>query len=585
MPQAAPPACDAVTLELISGAFSMALSEMAVLLERTAMSPFIREKKDFHVAVADAQGRVIAATGGATGEFMSVILEKFPAAQMQPGDVYWYNDCYGSKGIVSHTPDQVFVAPVYFEDELVAFCQAWAHFNDIGGMHPGTLSPDATSIYQEGIIVPVVRLYRAGVCNDDLQDLFVRNSRYPQMVRGDMRASVAAVHLGERRIGELFSRFGRAVMLDAIDQAMAQTRTLLQAELRKLFAPGTYSFTEEVASDGKGGGPFRIRMDLTIGENGVSMDLSRTDDQAVGPINYLMHEGTIASHLARHLLARVPEARANHGVQALVDEVTLREGSLLQPKSPAPLGMRGITAVRTMNGVLGLVNEATGGQGGASNSAYVIYNIRGETPKPFLLSDGVAIGYGARTFADGIDAVYLVGQKNYPGEFMEAVYPVRMRAYGLLEDSGGPGLWRGGCGVFREIELLADRAVLSVRIDGVGNPPWGVAGGESGRGGRAVINPGTDSERIIDALSDGTVLQKGDVFRIETVGGGGWGDPRARDPDRVRADVLGGFVSLASAEADYGVVLFGPEAEIDGPATAALRNRPAAEVAGPALAS
>jgi hypothetical protein len=144
-----PPVCDAITLELITGALGMAVTEMATLLERTAMSPFIREKKDFHVALADAEGKVIVASGGATGEFMSTVFERFPAEEMGPGDIYWYNDCYGSRGIVSHSPDQVFVAPVYFEGKLIGFSQCWAHFNDIGGMHPGTISPDATSIYQE----------------------------------------------------------------------------------------------------------------------------------------------------------------------------------------------------------------------------------------------------------------------------------------------------------------------------------------------------------------------------------------------------------------------------------------------------
>jgi N-methylhydantoinase B len=566
--------CNAITLELIMGAISMALAEMATLLERTAMSPFIREKKDFHVALADAAGRVIGATGGSTGEFTSVIFEHYAPQEMSPGDVYWYNDCYGSKGIVSHSPDQVFVAPVYFDSVLVGFAQGWAHFNDIGGMHPGTISPDATSIFQEGIIVPVVRLYHKGTCNDDLQRMFERNSRYPQMVRGDIRATVAAVHLGERRLQEMFTRFGSATVLAAFDQSFERSRVLLKSKLHELFAPGTYSFSEEVASDGRGGGPFRISMDLTVEPERVALDTSRTSDQAAGPINYLMHSGTPAAILSRYLLSLVPQAQANHGAQALIDEVTLREGSLLQPKSPAPLGMRGITAIRSMNCMLGILNQATGGMGGAANCAYVIYNLRGmHAGKPFLLSDGVAVGYGARPFADGIDAVYLVGQKNYPAEFMETVYPVRVRAYGLLMDSGGPGKWRGGSGVFREIEILADQAMLSVRLDGVGNPPWGVAGGLPGRGGRALVNPGTPEEKIVPSLSDGTMLKKGDIFRIETVGGGGWGSALEREPERVRVDVLGRFISRESALSEFGVVLVGEDAALDLEKTRELRSR------------
>lgn len=583
---AASATCDSITLEIIIGALDTIVREMESLLERTAMSPFIREKKDFHVALADAGARVTAASGGMTGEFMSPILAEYPVDDMSPGDIYWYNDCYGSGGIVSHSPDQVFVAPVFHQGTLVGFSHSWAHFNDIGGMHPGTLSPDATNIYQEGIIVPVVRLQHRGVRNEDMQRLFERNSRYPAMVRGDIRASLAAVGLGEKRLMELYDRFGADVMQSALEQSRQRTSQLLRSKLFGLVAEGSYSFSETIASDGQGNGPFKLHFDLTCRKNHVSLDTTRTDDQSPGAINFLMPPDFPASTLGNYLLSLVPEARPNDGVNSLFDEVLLRRGSLLQPYPPAALGQRGMTLVRTQTCMLGLVNEATGGQGGASNSAYVIYNLRsGGAGKSFLLSDGVAIGYGARPFADGIDAVYVVGQKNYPAEFIETAYPVRMRAYGLLCDSGGPGRWRGGCGVFREIEILAEEAMLSVRIDGVGNPPWGAAGGKAGQGGRAVVNPGRVDERELGAISDGAVLRAGDIFRIETPGGGGWGNPFDREPERVRADVLGAFISIDSAHENYGVVLTGEGLEIDHEATRKLRERTGHAVSRSAVGS
>lgn len=572
-----PGLCDAVTLELMVGALQTIVGEMETLLERTAMSPFIREKKDFSVALADDLGRVIAARGFG-GNFLVPIFEQYPIEEMSEGDIYWYNDCYGSRGIVSHSPDQVFVAPVFHNGVLIGFSHSWAHFNDIGGMHPGTLSPDATNIYQEGVIVPVVRLQHKGERNHELQRMFEKNSRYPDMVRGDIRAMVAALALGERRLIELFERFGGDVMRSGFDLTIARTARKLTEAFRSLFAEGSYSFTETVADDGRGNGPFKMRLDLTVTPEHVTLDTSRTDDQAPGAINYLLHPEAAAGFLGHYLIARVPDAQPNQGMGALVDEVILRPGSLLQPHAPAALGQRGITLVRFLNAVLGLVNEATGGQGGASNSAYVIYSLRALKGPSFLMSDGVAIGYGARSFADGIDAVYVVGQKNYPAEFVETSYPIRMRAYGMLCDSPGPGRWRGGCAVFREIEILAEEAQLSVRIDGVGNPPWGVVGGLPGRGGRAVVNPGRPDEREIAALSDGTILKRGDVFRIETVGGGGWGDPFEREAERVRDDVLAGFVSRASAHEDYGVVLT-DALSIDEQATAALRARPRKDAA------
>jgi N-methylhydantoinase B len=228
---------------------------------------------------------------------------------------------------------------------------------------------------------------------------------------------------------------------------------------------------------------------------------------------------------------------------------------------------------------MGLVNAA-GGESTASNCPYVIYFARGigDDGKPFLLADGVGVGYGARPFADGIDTVYYIAQENYPAELLELSYPVRLRAYGVHRDSGGPGRWRGGCGVVREIEVLAERATFSIRIDGVSKPAWGVYGGKNGGAGRAVVNPGTPKERELEPFSDGNVLRRGDVLRLETGGGGGWGHPWDRDPKLVLDDVLGGFVSREAAEREYGVLLSEDGEAVDEPATRERRaHRPPME--------
>jgi N-methylhydantoinase B len=181
--------CNPITVELVSGALRSAQAEMEALLARTAMSPFIREKKDFFVALYDPQGRMVAGTSvPLLGDVIQPILNQYPADEMAEGDLYWFNDCYGSGGAVSHTPDQVYVAPVFVERKLSAYAQTWAHFNDIGGLRPGSLSSDATDIFQEGVIIPPVRLYRRGEINDELQRTFECNSRFPNVVRGDTRA-------------------------------------------------------------------------------------------------------------------------------------------------------------------------------------------------------------------------------------------------------------------------------------------------------------------------------------------------------------------------------------------------------------
>ena len=567
--------CDPVTLEIIRGALRAVQSEMEALIERTAMSPFIREKKDFYAALFDQDGQLIAGSNlPVFGDVISPIVEHYPLETMRPGDIYWFNDCYAARGAVSHSPDQVFVAPVFAEGKLSAFTQSWAHFNDIGGMRPGSLSPDCTDIYQEGIIVPPVRVVREGVEADELLRLFFRNSRFPEMVKGDTRASMAAIRLGERRLAELFTRFGRARVLDAFARLIEETEGVLRQRLRALLPQGEYRFTDRVDSDGHGTGPIKLRYRLTVTPERIELDTSESDDQVPGPVNFIMSPPVPAMVFGSYLLDEGAHAILNAGAQRAIDAVTIRPGSVLQPEFPAPLGMRGVTMMRNMAACLGLFNVATQGKAMAAHSAYVIWYIRGreDDGKLFLLSDGLGVGYGARPTSDGNDAVYLVAQENFPSEFLDSVFPVRVLRYAINPDSGGPGRWRGGCGLIREIEVLAPEAMISMRIDSVENPPWGVAGGRAAGPGRCIINTSRPGERVIAPLSDGNIVKRGDIVTIETGGGGGWGHPFDREPERVLADVLGGFVSRANAERDYGVVLDSTGEAVDVERTRALRQ-------------
>jgi N-methylhydantoinase B len=576
----APGACDPVTLEIVRGAIRAAQAEMEALLERTAISAFIREKKDFYTGLFDAHG--VMAVGSNVpifGDITSPVFRDFAPGTMRQGDLYWYNDCYGSRGAVSHSNDQVLLAPVFHDGRRCAFVMCWAHFADIGGLRAGSISPDATDIFQEGIIVPPTKLIDAGRTNEAALNIFHRNSRFPEQSLGDMRALMASNALGVRRVQEILQRFGSEVVADAMDKLLARTRALVRAKLAETFDYGTYRFTDAIDSDGHGNGPFRIRFALTRepgadGEDRFIFDATDTDDQAPGPVNFLMNPGVPGMALGLYYLGGDPAQVCNAGGPQALDEVRLREGSLLWPRFPAPLGMRGLTMMRVLAALNGLINVAGGGAP-AAHSAYVIIlmrgtfrNAEGET-EPFLLSDGIGVGYGARPAADGIDAVYFVAQENYPVEFLELGYPMRLRGYGLVEDSGGAGRYRGGCGIVREYEILAEEAVLAVRIDSVENPPWGIAGGRSGGTGRAVVNASTADEHVIAPLSDGTRLKRGDILRIETGGGGGYGHPFDRPAEAVLEDVRGGFVSAQAARRHYGVVV--RDGGVDAAATAALR--------------
>ncbi|MCX7375156.1 MAG: hydantoinase B/oxoprolinase family protein [Alphaproteobacteria bacterium] len=568
--------CDPITLEIIRGAVRAAQAEMEALLERTAISAFIREKKDFYTALLDADGvMAVGSNVPVFGDVCGPVLKKFPIETIKPGDLYWYSDCYGSRGAVSHTNDQVFLAPVFVNGERCAFVMGWAHFSDVGGLRPGSISPDATDHFQEGIIIPPTKLIDQGTTNTAALDIFYRNSRYPETCKGDTRALMGSVDLGVRRMQEIATRFGTDILADALAQLLARTEALVRQRLRETFPVGTHKFTDAIDSDGHGTGPLHIRFALTrTPDDRFILDASETDDQAPGPVNYLMNPDMPGTAFALTFLGGDPGQVCNAGGARALDEVILREGSLLYPRSPAPLGMRGMTMMRVLAALNGLINVA-GSPAPAAHSAYIIILMRGTANgKPFLLSDGLGVGYGARPTADGIDAVYFVAQENYPVEFLELGYPVRLNTYAIHRDSGGAGRQRGGCGIIREYEVLADEAVLAVRIDSVVCPPWGTQGGLSGGTGRAIVNPGRPNERLLRPLSDGNKVKKGDILRIETGGGGGHGHPYDRPPEAVLQDVADGFVSVEAAARLYGVII--REGVPDPAATAAARaTRPA----------
>jgi N-methylhydantoinase B len=396
---------------------------------------------------------------------------------------------------------------------------------------------------------------------------------------------IAAVRLGEKRFIEIFQRFGRAVTQDAFERLNEQTRNGLIRQLRETFLPGTYRFADGIDSDGQGHGPFMIRMSLKVTDERIEIDTSQTDDQAPGPVNFLMNPAVPKMVFGIYAMAKDPTLLINEGAMHAVDEVKVREGSLLQPKFPAPLNQRGLTLIRTVNVCAGLMNVASQGQSVAATAAYSIYFLRGhdaQTGQAFLIADGVGVGHGARSFADGHNGVYYVAQENNPAEFLEQMYPMRLLRYEMRLDSGGPGQFRGGAGVTRDVMWMGPEAILAIRIDGIKNPPWGVNGGQCGRPGRCIINPGQPGERQVSPLSDGERVKAGDVIRFQSCGGGGWGHPFDRDVGLVLADVRGGYVSPAAAQDDYGVVVRRQDEEfvLDAAATETHRQsrRPAAKL-------
>jgi N-methylhydantoinase B len=568
---------DTVTLELIKGAIQSARIEMEALIERSAMSPFIREKKDYFTAFFDRDGRLVVSTALplAAGNLIDCIFERYPRDDMRPGDLYLYNDSYGSRGAVSHNNDMVFIAPVFSEARVVAFAEAWGHLWDIGGMVPGSISPAATDVFQEGIVVPPSRVLRDGVWNEELIRTFVRNTRFPDMVRGDLSAIMAAVRLGGRRMEEIAERFGTGALEAAFAGMLDQSERALRKAFAERVPDGRYSFRDYIDSDSVSEKSYAVAVTVEKRGETVTLDYSASDNQAQGAINFIMDSSVPKTMCGLYFTGQEAGVALNGGFHRAVGEVKTRPGSIVSPREPAPLGMRSHCLTRVNSSLFGAFAKATGGNVPAASSVYVLYYLRSwnkERTELDLCIEGLAVGFGARPHADGIDAVYYVAQKNYPIEFAEMEFGVRVEGYAMHTDSGGPGLHRGGCGIVRDLRVVGDEAVIGLRMDNIRWPAWGVKGGMGGGAGRILVNPGTPAERDLRPMSEGNRLKKGDLVRIMTPGGGGWGSPLERAAEQVRDDVLDGFISAESAARDYGVVLTADLIDVDAAATDARRK-------------
>ena len=564
---------DPVTRQLIRGSLRAARLECELIIERTAMSAFIREKKDYTVSFLDARGHEI--YGETMGsDILGCVWEYYPAETMRPGDLYWYNDPYLSNGSITHTPDIVFIAPVFYDREMVAYSHSFAHFWDLGGSRPGSIGPANTEIFHDGTLVPPIKIIANGTLNDEAYRIILRNSRYPDLLEGDSRALMSAARRAQERLLEMFDRFGKDTMLAAIDEDQADTARLVREKTLEMIPEGDYAVRDYMDHAGVGDQWHSFHLKLSRRGEEVLLDATLSDDQAEGSINFLASDGALKAYFGQYFHQFDSSLLANHGLLAGIDDVQLRPGSILRPEWPAALGCRAHTFTKLKSAVRAVLAQATDGMVMASAAVYVIayWRMKDRNTGAWLLcTDGIAVGHGARPFGDGLDAIYQRHNENYPGEFMEMEYPLRLERYAISTDSGGPGKYRGGCGVVRDVRLLADEGTFGLRVENNLFPAWGVAGGMGGGVSRVVMNPGTPDEREIRAFSDDNHWKCGDLVRICTAGGGGWGDPLERDAERVLDDVKDGFVSLESALSSYGVVIDPEALQFDAPGTEAKR--------------
>ncbi len=578
-------AIDPIVLEIVEGTLASVEAEVEAAIERTARSPMIREARDFRAGIHDRRCRKL--TGRSYSALVQPIVRDFPLETMRPGDVYFHNDVYGSEGGIGHLPDLCVTVPVFHEGEVVAFVQAFGHHDDIGGAVPGSMPSHATSAYQEGLIVPPVKLYEAGRPNEDLIKVLARNSRLPDSLRGDLDSETAACRMGAERLADLFRRYGRGLVEGCFDAILARTTETFRRELLGRIPDGTYAWEDYAEHDGVD--PPRLhaqRITLTKTPERLVLDFTGTSPQARGPIN---HAGNYADgvFLKKWLapilrnLADTPERMAeldvNEGVVPLIELRFPPPGTLLTPVFPAPTNARTFVILRLLGVLAGAIAKAVGGRMPADQETIRYTGFHGADAEGqfYLMREVLGGGSGGRYYADGSDTIHIVpDSKNLPVEFTETRFPLLVERLALATDSGGAGQRRGGLGYAKEFRPLRDTAFLSVADRSILSC-WGLAGGKAGAPFRVTVDPGGPSERVLPGLVDDEPIPAGTLVRVETTGGGGWGDPLEREPERVALDVLQGKVSARAAREAYGVVLVpGEEGEprIDAAATRALRS-------------
>jgi N-methylhydantoinase B len=587
-------AVDPVLLEIIAGSLASIEKEVETAIARTSRSPMIRDAHDFRAGIHDRLLRKL--TGRSYSSLVHPIVRDFPVATMRPGDVFFHNDVYLSEGGIGHLPDLCVTVPVFHEGdggaEVVAFVQAFGHHDDIGGGVPGSMPSHATSVFEEGLMVPPIRLWDAGVPNRAALTIMTRNSRMPDSLAADLDAECAACLLGARRLAGLFGRYGREAVEACLDEIVASTTRTYRREILAKIPAGTWTWEDYAEHDGVDEPRLHAqRITLTkLGEDEpggprLILDFTGTGPQAKGPINHCANyaDGNfLAKWLAPILrnLADTPERMAELDVnEGIVDLIEMRfppPGTLLTPVFPAPTNARTFVILRLLGVFAGVLAKAVGGRTPADQETirYTGFYGQAASGEPYLMREVLGGGSGGRYYADGEDTVHVVpDSRNLPAEFTEARFPLVVERLGLAMDSGGPGRFRGGLGYEKLIRMrvdgyfmsIADRSILSC---------WGVNGGRAGRPFQVTIDPGGPGERDVDAMADGEFVPAGTLIRIRTTGGGGWGDPLERDPVLVARDVRWGKVSASAAAADYGVVLAGPTDDpvVDGEATVALRS-------------
>jgi N-methylhydantoinase B len=568
---------DPISAELFRNAVTAIGDEMALTIYRASYSGVLKNIMDYSTALCDAEGRLVAQGLSLAAHLCSIpvalkaCLARF-GPDIAPGDIVALNDPYEGG---MHLPDIFVFRPLFADGAILAWAATICHHTDVGGRVPGSNASDSTEIYAEGLRIPPLKLYERGEPNATLFRIIERNVRVPGRVLGDLRAQLAACEIAARGMADLVARHGGGEVRALMNATMAHSERLTRHCLAEL-PDGEASFTDWIDDDQIDAGK-PIRLFCTVRKRGdrMQIDWTGTSPQVKGAINNTWSFSAAASFTAVKSVLSINMPN-NDGVFRAI-EVIAPPGTIANALPPAACAARGLTGFRMVDccfGALAMLYPdrvfaaSEGGNTGITIGGY------DRARRPFIYVDFLSCAWGGRPWADGLDGNtnMFANMASFSVEVIEAENPLQVLDYGLVPDTGGPGKYRGGMALRRTWRMLAEEGILQVRSDRATHRPYGLRGGSPGTPSRNVLDPGQPSEQKLPAKLTMT-LERGQVFRHQLAGAGGWGDPLERDPALVAKDLRDGLVSLEAARRDYGVIAAGDPPIIDAQASEALRAR------------
>jgi N-methylhydantoinase B len=551
---------DPITVEIVANGLRSISDETFIALMKSAYSTNIKERRDHSTAICDADGRLITQAEASlpihiasmTG-LMQKLLAGF-ADDIHEGDIFISNDPHVAGG--THLPDINMAVPVFHRDKLIGFMCNIAHHADVGGMVPGSMAGGMSEIYQEGLRLPVVKLFRKGKLQDDLLNLILLNVRVPQERRGDYFAQVAACRLGERRLHEIFSTHGNGTMLATFNEIIERTAKRMKSAIATI-PEGSYAFSDVMDDDGMGTRdiPIRVRIDVKGGR--IRFDFAGTSKQVTGNINVTINATQAAvCYTLKALLD--PDVPNNQGMLDL-PEIVSEPGSLLNAVFPAPVAARANTCQRIIDVIIGalaraLPSRVVGAANGANTTA-VFSGIDPRTNAHYVYLETLGGGFGGRAEKDGTDGVqvHITNTSNLPVESIEMEYPLLVESYNLIENSGGPGRFRGGMGLRRAIRPIGHSCIFNGAIERSTHRPWGIFGGGDGATGRFLHVTSDGKQRVLATKPSGVLVREDEMLVVESPGAGGYGPPSERSAGAIAADSESGKFTKDYIEQWYGV--------------------------------